>query len=40
LAGFDDGVTDATIVGASLLAHEKAFCAFFDRLTEHCPSLL
>jgi hypothetical protein len=40
LAGFDDGVTDATIVGASLLAHKKTFFACFNRLTEHCPSLL
>ena len=40
LAGFDDGVTDATIEAAPLLAHEKTFFACFDRLTEHCPSLL
>jgi len=30
----------AAIEIAALLAHEKAFCACFDRLTVHCPSLL
>jgi hypothetical protein len=40
LAGFDDGITTAAIKGATLLAHEKAFCTLFDRLTEHLPSLL
>jgi hypothetical protein len=40
LAGFNHGITGATIKTAALFAHEKTFCAYFDRLTEHGPSLL
>jgi hypothetical protein len=40
LAGFNHGITGATVKTAALLAHEKAFCAYFDRLTVHGLSLL
>jgi hypothetical protein len=39
LAGFHDGIAGAAVEVASLLAHEKAIGALFNRLTEHnCPS--
>jgi hypothetical protein len=40
LTGFNHGITGATIETAALLTHEKTFCACFNRLTEHGPSLL
>ncbi len=40
LAGFHDGITGAAVKTTTVLAHEKTFCALFDRLTKHGPSLL
>jgi len=40
LAGFHNRIAGATVEATTLLAHEKAIGALFDRLTEHVPSLL
>jgi len=40
LAGFDNRMAGATIVAATVFAHEGAFFTLFDRLTEHGPFLL
>lgn len=40
LAGLDDRMAGATIVAATVFAHEGALFTLFDRLTEHGLSLL